>query len=89
MIKIDSLDKAFAYSVGRLDLETGEINSESVKIKLKEMNEFCKMYGEFGEKKQETCPNYVKCRFHPIPNYCICKMSKNLNEVLNGLSTEI
>lgn len=56
MIKIDSLDKAFAYSVGRLDLDTGEINSEAVKIKLVEMNEYCKIYGEFGEKKTRNMP---------------------------------
>lgn len=86
MIKIDSLDKAFAYSVGRLDLDTGEINSEAVKIKLVEMNEYCKIYGEFGEKKQETCPNFINCRFHPIPNYCQYKTFKNLNETLNGLN---
>lgn len=87
MIKIDSLDKAFAYSAGRLDLFTGEVNSEAVKTKLKEMNEFCKIYGELGEKKQETCPNFINCRFHPIPNYCQYKISKNLNKVLKELNT--
>jgi hypothetical protein len=85
MIKIDSIDKAFAYSVGRLDLDTGKINSEAVKAKLAKMKEYCKVYGEFGEKRQETCPNYTNCRFHPIPSNCQYKMSKSLYEVLKDL----
>ena len=37
MLQIDTLDKAFAYSVGRLNLETGEIGGEEVEHQLEEI----------------------------------------------------
>jgi len=78
MIKIDSIDKAFAYSVGRLDLETGEIGGEKVNSQLSKMQEHCKLYGKNGEKRQDVCPNYLNCRYHPIPSDCTIKMTKSL-----------
>lgn len=85
MIKIDSLDKAFAYSVGRLDLETGEIGGEKVDKQLSEMRKYCKLYGRFGDKRQDICPNYIKCHYHPIPSYCEIKITENLISIMNNI----
>ena len=88
MLQIDTLDKAFAYSVGRLNLETGEIGGEEVEHQLEEMKKYCRTYGEYGERKQETCPNYINCRYHPIPSYCDMRMREELTKTIKTLLGE-
>lgn len=85
MLQIDTLEKAFAYNVGQLNLETGEIGGEEVERQLSEMKTYCRIYGEFGERRKEPCPNYINCRYHPIPAYCDIHMYESLTEILKKL----
>ena len=82
MIKIDTWEKACAYAIGMLDLETGEIGSEEVKRQLSEMEKYCNLYGESGSKGQEACSNLLNCRYHPIPSYCEMKFYENIVDQL-------
>lgn len=89
MIKID-LEKAFAYSVGLLDLETGEIGGERVEREMEQMTtRYCSYFSEGKEFSESPCPNFYKCRFHPIPNHCTLKFTVALTETLSGLITEL
>lgn len=89
MIKIESIEKAFAYSAGRLDLETGEIGGERVEREMEQMKtRYCSYFLEEREFSELPCPNFYKCRFHPIPNHCTFKFTTALTETLSGLSAE-
>lgn len=82
MVEIDSLDKAFAYALGRLDLDTGEIGGNKVDKQLNIMYEYCKHYGEFGDRREDVCPNYINCRYHPIPSWCTANFNEDLISIL-------